>query len=503
LKPALPIGGKDRPIDIPNSNCLQPLHRGLRGRVRSGRPARRHVAEVNVAPADLVARDARVVWHPYTQMLTRPSPLPIVSGEGVYLYTEDGRKLLDGTSSWWVNIHGHSHPRLNEALAVQARRLEHVVFANCTHEPAVELAERLLTVLPRGLTRVFYSDNGSTAVEVALKLACQYWQNRGQPGRRRFVTLHHAYHGDTVGAMSASEDSLFTRAFAPMLFEVSRVHAPYCYRCPMGLARERCHIECLGESAPTSERTGTLQGVLERHHEAVAAVLVEPMLQGAGGMVVWPAEFLAGVRRLCDRYGVLMIADEVLTGFGRTGRLFACEHAAVTPDIICLSKAITGGYLPLGATVATERIYEAFLSEDRTRTFFHGHSFTANPLACAVAVESLKLLHDSDALRKVASLERWLRDGLSPLSTFPLVGDVRVIGGVGIVELVSDKATKTAGGYLDDLGPRLTRAFLDRGLLLRPLGNVLYLMPPYVITEAETSWAIEQIRSVLVDLTRE
>ena len=433
-------------------------------------------------------------------MLTRPAPLPIVRGEGVYLYTQDGRKLLDGTSSWWVNIHGHSHPRLNEALAAQARRLEHVVFANCTHEPAVELAERLLAALPRGLARVFYSDNGSTAVEVALKLACQYWQNRGEPGRRRFVTLHHAYHGDTVGAMSASEDSLFTRAFTPMLFDVSRAHAPYCYRCPMGLTREHCHVECLGDMPNSVAASAeTLGNVLARHHKEVAAVVVEPMLQGAGGMVVWPAEFLAGVRRLCDRYGVLMIADEVLTGFGRTGRMFACEHAGVTPDVMCLSKAITGGYLPLGATVTTGPVYEAFLSEDRARTFFHGHSFTANPLACAVAVESLKLFHDSDALGKVASLERWLRDGLGSLSHLPLVGEVRVIGGVGIVELVSDKATKTAGGYLDDLGPRLARAFLDRGVLLRPLGNVLYLMPPYVITEGETSWAIDQVRDVLTD----
>jgi len=225
------------------------------------------------------------------------------------------------------------------------------------------------------------------------------------------------------------------------------------------------------------------------------------MLQGAGGMVVWPAESLAGVRRLCDRHGVLMIADEVLTGFGRTGRLFACEHARVTPDIICLSKAITGGYLPLGATVATEPVYEAFLSQDRTRTFFHGHSFTANPLACAVAVESLKLVHDSDALGRVQSLERWLRDGLGSLRDLPLVGDVRVIGGVGIVELVTDKATRSAGGYLDDLGPRLTQDFLNRGLLLRPLGNVLYLMPPYVITEDETAWAIEQIHDVITGLT--
>lgn len=440
---------------------------------------------------DLVARDRATVWHPYTQMLTRPDPVPIVRGEGVYLYTADGRRLLDGTSSWWVNIHGHSHPRLNAALAAQAGELEHVVFANCTHRPAVELAERLLQIVPPGLARVFYSDNGSTAVEVALKLALQYWANRGRPERRTFITLHHAYHGDTVGAMSASEDSLFTRPFAPLLFEVRRAHAPYCYRCPLGLERATCVVECLEPAV------GTLGDQLARHAGEVAAVLVEPMLQGAGGMIVWPAEFLAGVRRLCDQYGVLLIADEVFTGFGRTGRMFACEHAQVSPDLICLSKALTGGYLPLGATLATEAVYDAFLSEDRTRTFFHGHSFTANPLACAVALASLDLFAGTAVLEKVAALEGWLRAGLAPLASLPAVGDVRVIGGVGIVELVADRATKATGGYLDRLGPALSSAFLERGLLLRPLGNVLYFMPPYVISEDETRWALDQVAEVV------
>ena len=440
----------------------------------------------------LVDRDRACVWHPYTQMQTAPSPLPIVRGEGVYLYTDDGRRILDGISSWWVNIHGHSHPRLNEAIAAQARQLEHVMFAGCTHPPGVALAERLVAAVPTGLTRVFYSDNGSTAVEVALKLACQYWRNRGEAQRHTFVALHHAYHGDTVGAMSISEDSLFTRAFEPMLFRVVRAHAPYCYRCPLGLERARCSIECLGD----------LERLLVEHGDAIAGVVVEPMLQAAGGMIVWPAEFLSGVRRLCDRFGVLMVADEVLTGFGRTGRLFACEHASVSPDIICLSKALTGGYLPLGATIATESIYDAFLSDDRTKTFFHGHSFTANPMACAVAIASLDLFAETDALAKVRRLEGWLRDGLTPLADLPAVGDVRVIGGVGILELVADKATRSAGGYLDDMGPRLAAAFLERGLLLRPLGNVLYFMPPYVITESETAWVIGQIREVVTACVR-
>ena len=432
----------------------------------------------------LLDRDRACLWHPYTQALTAPAPLPVVRAQGVYLYTEDGRRILDGISSWWVNVHGHSHPKLNEALAAQARELEHVVFAGCTHRPAVELAERLLALLPRGLTRIFYSDNGSTAVEVALKLACQYWQNRGQPNRRTFLTLHHAYHGDTVGAMSASEDSVFTRAFTPLLFPVVRAHPPYCYRCPLGLTRAACQIDCLSD----------LEARLEGGADSIAGVVVEPMLQAAGGMIVWPAEFLAGVRQLCDRYGTLLIADEVLTGFGRTGRMFASEHAAVRPDLVCLSKALTAGYLPLGATAATERIYQAFLSEDRTKTFFHGHSYTANPLACAVGLASLDLFRENAVLERVQALECQLRAGLEPLRSLPCVGDIRVIGGVGIVELESPSA-----GYLDHRGGDLSAAFLDRGLLLRPLGNVLYFMPPYVITESEVDWVLAQIAEVLAE----
>jgi adenosylmethionine---8-amino-7-oxononanoate aminotransferase len=435
--------------------------------------------------SSLIDRDRACLWHPYTQMRTQPPPLAVVRGQGVYLYTEDGRRILDGISSWWVNIHGHSHPKLNEALAAQARELEQVIFAGCTHRPAIELAEGLLAVLPPGLSRIFYSDDGSTAVEVALKLALQYWRNRGQPQRHTFVTLHHAYHGDTVGAMSASEDSLFNRPFQPMLFPVVRAHAPYCYRCPLGLHRDTCHIDCLGD----------LEARLREGGNSIAAILLEPMLQAAGGMIVWPPEFLAGARRLADRYGTLLIADEVLTGFGRTGRMFACEHAGIAPDLICLSKGLTAGYLPLGATAATEAIYDAFLSEDRSKAFFHGHSYTANPLACAVGVASLKLFREEAVLERIQALERQLRAGLEPLRSLACVGDVRVIGGVGVVELES-----SSGGYLDSLGPRLYRAFLERGLLLRPLGNVVYFMPPYAISEAEAEWTLEQIGEVLSKL---
>lgn len=439
---------------------------------------------------DLIAKDRAYLWHPYTQMLTAPSPLPIVSAKGVYLYTADGQKLLDGISSWWVNIHGHSHPKLNEALATQANKLEHVIFAGCTHPPAVELAEKLLSVLPSGLSKVFYSDNGSTAVEVALKMAFQYWQNRGESKRQVFVTLHDAYHGDTVGSMSPSESSVFTAPFKQLLFPVSRAFSPYCYRCPVGLSRDTCQIDCLS----------SLKQILEEKQDQVAAVLVEPMLQGAGGMIIWPKEFLSGVRKLCDQYNTLLIADEVFTGFGRTGKMFACEHAEITPDIICLSKGLTAGYLPLSATVVKEDIYEAFLSSDRQKTFFHGHSYTANPLGCAVAIASLEIFQTENVLARVQELEKLFLKRLTPLADLPIVGDVRVIGGVGVLELVTDKKTRSAGGYLADIGPKLAKKFLQRGLLIRPLGNVVYFMPPYVITNEEANWVLDEITEVITEV---
>ena len=437
------------------------------------------------AGGGLAARDDACLWHPYTQMQNRPPPLEVVRGAGVYLYTADGRRYLDGVSSWWVNTHGHAHPQLNAALARQADTLEHVIFAGCTHPPAVELAERLTALLPAGLTRVFYSDNGSTAVEVALKLAWQYWQNRGEPERRTFIALERAYHGDTVGAMSVSAATSFTAPFEPILFPVVRVADPGCYTGADGRLRQRGSSECLA----------SLEAQLETLGPTVAGVLVEPMLQGVAGMIVQPPEYLAGVRRLCDRYGTLLLADEVFTGFGRTGRMFACEHAEVAPDIICLSKGLTAGYMPLAATAATEAIYESFLSDDRGRTFFHGHSYTANPLACAVGLASLDIFRDEDVLGRIARLEAQLRSGLEPLRELPWVGDVRVLGGVGVVELAP--APGGAGGYFDEVGPRVARAFLDRGLLIRPLGNVVYFMPPYAITDSEAAWALGEIAAVL------
>ncbi len=417
-----------------------------------------------------LAWDQGAVWHPYTQMLNAPPPLPIARGEGAWLIAEDGRRYLDAIASWWVTLHGHAEPAIVNAIARQAEALEQVIFAGCTHRPAAELAARLTEILPAGLSRVFYSDNGSTAVEVALKLALQYWRLRQEPARTRFVTLEHAYHGDTAAAMSVSEPSYFTAAFEPLLFSVLRAPAAYCYRCPVGLRRESCNIDCL---AP-------LETLLAANAGQIAAVLVEPLLQGAGGMIVHPREFLTGVRRLCDQYGVLLIADEVLTGFGRTGAMFACELAGIAPDIICLSKGLTGGFLPMAATVATEAIYQAFLSPDRGRAFFHGHSFTANPLGCAAALASLQIFHDEPVLRRVGQIGAIHQERLRALRGHARVGDFRRIGAVAAVELKQDQYD-----YLSDCAPRLRQYYLDRGVLLRPLGNVIYVLPPYRITDGE------------------
>ncbi len=427
----------------------------------------------------LADRDRKHLWHPYTQEKTAPPPIPITGAKGVWLETEDGRKLLDGVSSWWVNTHGHSHPHINRAIAKQAETLEHVIFAGFTHEPAIRLSEKLVGVLPDGLNRVFFSDNGSTAVEVGLKMAYQYWYNIGQE-RSVIIALENGYHGDTVGAMSASDDSPFTRPFKNLLFDVKRAESPFALNC------ERCDRRCDTSCA------SSLEALLEIHANETAAVIVEPMLQGAGGMIVWEPEYLAEVRSLCDRFGVLLIADEVLTGFGRTGKMFACEHAGVVPDIICLSKALTAGYLPLGATAAKEDIFNAFYDDDRSKTFFHGHSYCANPLACTAAIANLELFESEGTLERIGEINAKFVAFRETLGSFDCVRDVRIIGGVLAFEIDVKE-----GGYLADIGREFYREFLERDIVLRPLGNVLLFMPPYVISDSEIDWVLGEIREVL------
>ena len=431
--------------------------------------------------------DRQFVWRPYTQMKTAPPPLPVVRGEGAFLVTADGRRILDGISSWWVNIHGHAHPRLNRALAAQAEQLEQVIFAGCAHEPAARLAEELVRRAPAGLSRVFYSDDGSTAVEVALEMAWQAWRNRGEEQRTVFVALAHAYHGDTFGAMAAGGVKSFHAAFSALFCEVRRAHAPKCFTETGVAAGGPCSQGC----------SGTVEQILEREGDRIAAVIVEPMVQGAGGMLIHPPEFLRSIRRSTRERRIPLIADEVFTGFGRTGRFFACEHAGVEPDLLCVSKALTGGYLPLAGTLATNEIYEAFLSDDRSKALLHGHSFTANPLACAVALASLRVFDETDCLTRVRQLEARFAASLTRLAALPAVKATRGIGGIAAIEL------RAVGneGYFSELGPWLYERFLERDLLLRPLGDVVYFLPPYVVGDDDVDRVFSAIEEVLTILS--
>ena len=426
--------------------------------------------------------DGRHVWHPYTQMATAAPPIPVARAEGSYLYTPDGRQILDAIGSWWTSIHGHGHPRIVRAIAEQAARLDHVIFAGFAHEPAARLAAALVRIAPKGLDRVFFSDDGSTSVEVALKMAYQHFRNRGEE-RPLFVGLDRGYHGDTFGAMAAGGVEEFHGAFRPLLFRALRAPAPHCWTCDSPGGRGRCAVEC-------ARKLGDL---LSTHAGRVAAVIIEPMLLGAGGMVVCTREYLLAVREACDRRGVLFIADEVLTGFGRTGKMMACEHGPVKPDILCLSKALTGGTLPLAATLCTEEIYRSFLSKEPGKALLHGHSYTANPIACAAALESLAILEEGRGVERARAIEAIHKSRLDRLRRLPGVVDVRTIGVMAAVEL----EPAGAGGYFDERGPRLQKEFLDRGILLRPLGNVVYTLPPLSITDAEVHRIHDAIAEVL------
>lgn len=422
------------------------------------------------------------IWHPFTQQATDPLPIRVKKAEGVYLHTEDGRRIIDGISSWWVNLHGHGHPAIVAAIAEQAARIDHVLLAGFTNETVEELAARLRNVLPSRLEHIFFSDDGSTAVEVALKMAVQYWKNIGRPEKNAIVALEHAYHGDTVGAMSVGDDSGFTESFRSLLFPVHRVHSAYCCRCPVGKTRATCDIDC----------TEKLRRLLEQKHGEIAAVIVEPLLQGAGGMIVHPVEFLQRVRRMCTEFGVLLIDDEVLTGFGRCGRMFAGELAGVVPDLMCLSKGLTGGVLPMAATVCTDEIHQAFLGDDSSRTFYHGHSYTGNPIAAAAGVASLKIFEAEPVFERIATIAKIHCRRLAAIREHPAVGDARSIGTMAAVELKADDA-----GYFSKLGPKLYTFFIDSGVLLRPLGNVIYILPPYVISSAELNFIHDRIAEAL------
>lgn len=415
------------------------------------------------------SRDQQVIWHPYTQAQLSAAPIAIVKGEGIYLYDDAGNKYLDAVSSWWVNLHGHSHPYIAQKVSEQLQKLEHVIFAGFTHPPAIELAERLLDILPANQARIFYSDNGSTATEVAVKMAVQYWRNKGF-SKTKILAFEHAYHGDTFGAMSVSARSGFTDAFSDLLFEVIHISLPL-----------------KGHEAATVEQ---LRQQISKSGDTIAAFIFEPLVLGAGGMLMYGPEVLDQLISTCSENGILTIADEVMTGFGRTGKHFASGYLTGQPDIICLSKGITGGTMAFGATSCTNDIYSTFLSDDRSKTFFHGHSYTANPVACAAALASYDLLLDDECQQRIQRISDRHLEFIKKNQEHPILRNLRSTGTI----LAMDIETSEQSSYFNPVSSRLYQFFLDKGIILRPLGNTLYVMPPYCISDDELDLVYSAIK---------
>jgi len=423
--------------------------------------------------SELLNKDKRNIWHPFTQLVNSPDPFVVTKGKGAYLYTEDGRKILDAVSSWWVNLHGHSHPHIAAAVAKQALELEHVIFAGFTHEPAIRLSENLLSILPQNQSKVFFSDNGSTAVEVALKMTYQYWYNQGIK-RNKTIAFNGAYHGDTFGAMSVGDRGPFSAPFTPYLFDVAFVD------CPVYGEEERVYSE--------------FKGLIDQGD--VSSFIFEPLVLGSAGMMMYSAEILDRMIAYAQSKEVICIADEVFTGFGRTGQLFAADHLAHKPDIFALSKGLTGGTMALGATTCTEKIIEVYRDNDLMKTFFHGHSFTANPIACAASNASFELLMDDQCQEAIKQLSLLQAQYKLKLESHPKLRNVRQLGTI----LAMEFDTKMDTSYANEVRHKLYPFFLERNILLRPLGNILYVLPPYIVTPKELSTVYTAIEELLETL---
>ena len=429
--------------------------------------------------------DKKHLWHPFTQMREWKKEIPIIieKGEGNYLIDTYGRKYLDGVSSLWVNVHGHRKREIDNAIKAQIDKISHSTLLGLGNIPSIELAEKLVRIAPKGLTKVFYSDNGSTAVEIALKMAYQYWEQqsevrsqKSEVKKTKFISFTGAYHGDTLGSMSVGEIDVFVEKHKPLLFATYKADYPYCYRCPTDKKYPSCKIACIK----------SFEDILKKHHREIAACIIEPIVQGAAGMIVAPHGFLKKVKGLCTRYNILLIADEVATGFGRTGKLFACEHENVMPDFLCLAKGITGGYLPLAATLTTTKIYRVFLGEyTEMKQFFHGHTYTGNPLGCAAAIANLQIFKNEKTLQKLQPKIKLLSKLLAGFKDLPHVGDVRQKGLIAGIELVKNKKTKEPYQLEQRVGHKVYRETRKYGLIIRPLGNVIVIMPPLSITIAE------------------
>ena len=461
---------------------------------------------------NLINIDKKYVWHPFTQMADwlkdEPGPpLIIRSGKGNYLFDSNGKKYLDGVSSLWVTVHGHRKKEIDNAIKDQLNKVSHTTFLGLTHPSAIELAKRLIGLAPKGLSKVFYSDNGSTSVEIALKMSYQYWAQKGKKERNKFLSLKNAYHGDTIGSVSVGGMGLFHSKFKKLLFKTYFAPSPCCYRCPWrkrisvftdkttGFARHCKEMGCNGECIDRAEK------LFKEHRNEISAAIVEPMVQGAAGMITFPSGYLKKFEQLCRKYDTLLICDEIATGFGRTGRMFAVEHEHVKPDLLCLSKGITGGYLPLAATLATEKIYRAFLGKyEDFKTFFHGHTYTANPLACRAALANLEVFRKEKTLKNLKGKISHLRQELEALKPLKWVGDIRQIGLMTGIELVKNKLSRKDFDAKLKVGARVCELCRKRGLLIRPLGNILVLMPPLSVTNREISAIVSAIGDSIQEL---
>ncbi len=429
----------------------------------------------------LMQRDLAVLWHPCTQMKDHEQlPLiPIRRGEGVWLEDFEGKRYLDAISSWWVNLFGHANPRINDRVKQQLDALEHVILAGFSHEPAILLAEQLVAITPTGLQRVFYADNGSSGIEVALKMSFHFWLNQGATQKTKFVTLSNSYHGETLAALAVGNVELYKKTYEPLLMTTFTAPSPDCFQREAGESWESCSLRA----------ADAMEKLLAQHHGEICAVIVEPLVQCAGNMRMYHPVYLARLRQLCDHYNVHLIADEIAVGFGRTGTLFACEQAAITPDFLCLSKGLTGGYLPLCAVLTTDTIYQAFYDEYASlKGFLHSHSYTGNPLACAAALATLDIIRQDNVIDRNRQLAERMRSATHHFNDHPHVAEVRQTGMILAIELVKDKALRTPYPWQERRGLRVYQHGLEQGALLRPLGGVVYFMPPYVITEEQIDW---------------
>jgi len=448
----------------------------------------------------LEVSDKSFIWHPFTQMKEwlEEKPLIITEGKGCFLKDIYGKWYLDGVSSLWVNIHGHRREEVDAAVREQLDKIAHSTLLGLSNVPSIKLAEKLIAIAEQSfsysnkkLTKVFYSDNGSTSVEIALKMAFQYWSHIGIKGKNSFISLKNAYHGDTIGAVSVGGIEIFHNIFEPLLFRTFKAPSPYCYRCEFGMTYPECSLKCLK----------IMEEILIENSQEIAAIIVEPIVQGAGGMIVYPEIYLSGVRELCDKYNVLMIADEVATGFGRTGKMFACEHAGIIPDLLCLSKGITNGYLPLAATLCSQEIFDAFLGEFKElKTFFHGHSYTGNPLACSAALANLELFDKDMTLAALQPKNSILTERLRKIAELSNVGDVRNKGFMTGIELVKDKNTKEPYPLEAKMAWKVTYKAREMGVIIRPLGNVVVLMPPLCISEKSLVELLDVVEKSIVSV---